>query len=548
MPILSFDLLLTGWWNFLKTTENLPWFPVLSALLTTQVCCTFLFVTLAQKDAKRFVYHSFASISAGLLLSLIFGILDYYNFFDLRYIRDLDKFTNPDDVQFRLQSFFGHSGWYAEYVVLAASTLVSLLSLPWHNKLNNLILVLSLLLAQLILILTFQRGSWITFPVVLLSMILLFQIDSKPKQGIRIQTFIRAGVLLILITLLPIISLYGALKSTFVNPDHRVDFSSYVARFKAIDNSSDRSQFMKAALWLTKENPFLGHGADSFAFKFHDTFNRRTSKFYKFFDLPLHGTAHSLYLQILSGKGIIGLICFISLLAVIIFKLAQQVSVSCLQGDNFEKRTSIALFSFFLSFSLYGFVQELFYIHNLEFLFFAVLSLLFLLPKAQFLVNAKTKLIILSVIGGGLFGHIIFINFFASASSADNFYSYGCYSAEKQGGRAFARWCNPTSRQRFRVLQRNAQCLARVKFRTHFFQPGQQTAYMQIVEQGRVVYQQLVYPGRTYRTVVTLAKVKENQNCPSSALLEVKLNSYFIPRSVFGKGDDYRVLGVQVFN
>ena len=56
-------------------------------------------------------------ILAGLVLTIAAGALDRLGFLDLRVLRATDPFTNLSGAD-RLQSTFGHAGWFAEYRLL----------------------------------------------------------------------------------------------------------------------------------------------------------------------------------------------------------------------------------------------------------------------------------------------------------------------------------------------------------------------------------------------------------------------------------------------
>ncbi len=58
-------------------------------------------------------------ILLGAIVSAVVGLLNYYGMLSLDFFRSLDPVENPGGIQFRLQSTFGHPGWFAEFVTVA---------------------------------------------------------------------------------------------------------------------------------------------------------------------------------------------------------------------------------------------------------------------------------------------------------------------------------------------------------------------------------------------------------------------------------------------
>ena len=104
----------------------------------------------------------------GAVLSAAVGLLDYYGGISLVWFRRFDPVVNPGDVQFRLQSTFGHPGWFAEYVtIMIPFILIGFLkknnNFPWKMFLFGI-----LVLCEISLILAKARAGWISYPLTLM--------------------------------------------------------------------------------------------------------------------------------------------------------------------------------------------------------------------------------------------------------------------------------------------------------------------------------------------------------------------------------------------
>jgi hypothetical protein len=149
--------------------------------------------------------------------------------------------------------------------------------------------------------------------------------------------------------------------------------SPYVSRFKDIQRTGDRTDFFKAGFLIGSLHPILGGGSDSFAWQFEREIESPTGSFTGRFVLPLHGSAHNVYAQTFSGKGLCGLL---TLLAI---PLAMLVAVPrVLRNANrsiSDKLIVLTAGCYASAFLIYGNVQEVFYVQVLQFLFFILVGL-----------------------------------------------------------------------------------------------------------------------------------------------------------------------------
>src|SRR4051812_47847633 len=163
-------------------------YPVLTVLLTLHAAVAALTVAVAVRaemqgamspgsaDAARQVT---GGILAGLVLTIAAGALDRLGYLDLRVLRATDPFTNLSGAD-RLQSTFGHAGWFAEYLCFATPAILGLWLWPAggaagadasrHTRVRELgrvVAAAALLIMTLgAVVLSYQRGGWITWTLV----------------------------------------------------------------------------------------------------------------------------------------------------------------------------------------------------------------------------------------------------------------------------------------------------------------------------------------------------------------------------------------------
>lgn len=303
--------------SILKTGEHTLLYSYVSVYLTLLAYALGLniFWLCRENSTHRTSRVFLSAIGLGLLASGIIGLLDYYHLSDLRWFRPLDPIVNPGYQQFRLQSFFAHSGWYAEYVTLAMPTCLVLLALNAPFWLRVVTVILGLALGEFILILTYQRGGWISYPVTLFAVwAAIYVVRCLEQHRIDVASALRRSLGKILVSL-PLTVIVSLALVTGIQGKESIEsaLSPYISRFKDIQRTGDRTDFFFAGLLIGSKHPILGGGADSFAWQFDREFESPQGSFFSRYVLPLHGSAHNVFAQTFSGKGIAGLI---SLLAI----------------------------------------------------------------------------------------------------------------------------------------------------------------------------------------------------------------------------------------
>ncbi len=321
-------------------------------------------------------------IGSALMTSLL-GILDYHGVISLTFYRPLNK-----DILalgfVRLQSLFGHSGWFAEYLVMVAPFLIA--ALIFSRRKRTVWTFLALYIIVHALVFTYARGGWLAFLASGGFVIALAGAKPFVLRQARLRTYVIALVIALSIVATGIF--------TFVQlkrHDHPLaNRLLQVARFK------DRQDIWAASLRLYTLQPLFGIGLGNYYVRHSITF------------LPPHPydrldkvTAHSTYLHMLVERGPIALLAFIGLLVVALrggIKVFQRCA-----PDDARKKFLLGCTGALIAFAIYGLMQYMFYVRIIELLFWIVLGLLFFLIRDDFrcapLVTSRLKR---SMLLGGL--------------------------------------------------------------------------------------------------------------------------------------------------
>ncbi len=417
------------------------------SLVNTIIAATlayFVYLFSSTKPGRVFLFSG--AILGGWFFANIIGLADYFSLIDLRFFRSLDPVVNYGNTQYRLQSFFGHSGWFAEYVTLVAPFVMLFLGLKAKFVKKSVLIILSLLLGELILILCYQRGGWLAYPLTLIVVWFSVYAFSKIEKGEKdFFNAIKSSAFKVLISL-PItvilsIALVGIFQKTgLIEKERFSKIDHYIGRFKDISKVSDRSEFIHAGFLLGTLHPFYGGGSEGFGHLYEKEFQERGGKFYEKYNLPLHGSAHNVYMQTFSGKGLAGIISLLLLLFYIFYFTYYEICKSTMLNKNNILFLLIGA-SFASAFLIYGNVQEIFYIQSLQILFFLVIALLASrLSDKRLSKNFKRSY--LGLLCLLLLLHVVWEFVYPGRSFALNnkFSAYGCYY-EEDG----FRWCAKNS-------------------------------------------------------------------------------------------------------
>jgi len=379
--------------QLVQAGEVSVYYPLLNVAYQLQLLFLFLMLVCYRQQWGNWYRTFLLSVFLGVVLSVFAGILDYYGGINLRFLRPLDPNVNPGDTQFRLQSFFGHSGWYAQYLTLAIPSILVLLTFGASRKLLIAAIVLGLIIVEYVLILTFQRGGWISYPFTVLVIWFSIYVLTRPLDGVHFFESLKKSAIKILIS----VPITIVLSLTFISVLNQSESTAkYVERAEAIANVQDRTRYFPVSLNLASVHPVFGGGSESFAYRFKEQYLDPEGQFRKERNYigTYYGSAHNVYLQTLTGKGYIGLLSLLLLLGVMVVYVGvyfKRGFVDRASGNPISVEQRIILMiglCFTAAFAIYGNVQEIFYVPGLNALMFVVFAIVATKVPAPFVIGA----------------------------------------------------------------------------------------------------------------------------------------------------------------
>jgi hypothetical protein len=440
----SLSALAISLYSLAFTSEHTLLYSVLSVYYTALAFLLGVAIyRMCQTETERLPKLFLGAAFLGLVGSLVIGVLNYYGFIDLLWLRGLDPIVNPGGKQFRLQSLFGHSGWYAEYLTLAIPTCLVVLALRWPFWIRAVAILFALALGEFALILTYQRGGWLSYPLTLVAVwAAIYVVRLLERKETDIVHALRRSVVKVLVSL-PLTVVVSLLLVYIIQGKSSVDeaMSPYISRFKDIQRTGDRTDFLKAGFLIGTLHPVLGGGADSFAWQFEREIESPRGRFPGRFILPLHGSAHNVYAQTFSGKGLCGLL---TLLAIPLFMIAATPRALRDTSRSIPEKLVVLVGACYgCAFLIYGNVQEVFYVQVLQFLFFAIVGIVAAVGyrrndplKGTTLVPPWICVLLIALHG---------VWEFVTPGDARAFYSelrqFGCFSPETPPDGHTYRWC-----------------------------------------------------------------------------------------------------------
>ena len=276
-----------------------------------------------------------ALVSSSVIVSII-GVLEYTLGFAVSGWVDTSKFGY---IEGRATSLFDNPNVLAMYLVLAFPLLLAKASDATTKK-EKLIGGFSVLSTILCVVFTWSRGAWLA----MIASTLLFLIIRSRKT---------LSAIIVFILTLPAIS--------FIIPQ------GIRLRFSSIGDITDSSTYYRVYTWrgsinAIKENIFSGYGYGSSAFA-------EIYPQYAYAGMESAEHSHSLFLQILFGVGIFGLLIFV----VFLFLFAQKNFEHIKNGkDSHIQKMSSAAFCSVIAALVMGLFDNIWYNYRILFLFWIV--------------------------------------------------------------------------------------------------------------------------------------------------------------------------------
>jgi O-antigen ligase len=298
----------------------------------------------------------------GLALDSALGLLHYAGWIALDWWRP----DNPDLARFgirRLETAFGHPGWFAQYLAIVAP---AALALGWadFDELSRVAarrwerwlgwgLAVALVFVQF---LTMQRGGWLAlaagYGVVLVAGTLAGDAKEKLGGGWR-RALMTAGAFV------AVLGVCGAV-AALTNPDFRQRFGELLAY-------RHRTQIWESAWLLGRKEWATGVGLGNY----YVTHCRVFPWGHEYFFLD-KVTAHSLYVHAWVERGAIGLFL---LLAVLVDAFRMLGNGLRGRGGNVPRWAMLAAAGGLTAFVVEGLVQYVFYIRGVAVLFWILLAI-----------------------------------------------------------------------------------------------------------------------------------------------------------------------------
>jgi hypothetical protein len=368
-PLAAWPLLGLDW---LLLTEGRREFPIKSAVLTLQAVVLAIIVWRETRASSVAALRLSAAITLGTVVFVALGLLEMAGVVSLHALR------GTGGVFFRegtLQSASGNPGWFSQYVVYALPhALVLLAGLSAVGLRVALLCGVAGMMAFALLV-SFQRGGWVTGAVVLIYMTtaaLMLLTRARGSSRTARQHVARAlalvGVFLVLVSVgfAYWMARTGQGGTAFTG---RV----YLARLKSIADA-DRLSYVRAGSMIAALHPALGGGHESFAYRYHMYFGMAGGPYHRSsVRVPEAASAHNLFVQTLAGTGLVGAALLVS-----IFVVAAWTAVRACQAPVTEWARRVALLAgcgSLLGIACYGLVQEVFYVHALRLFFFVCVGL-----------------------------------------------------------------------------------------------------------------------------------------------------------------------------
>ena len=399
-------------WSFLIIGAIPPWDFYATAGVNRLVLFVIFVVLLSRLEGNRGFYRAvFLGALWGAVLAAVVGLLDYYGVISLAWFRVFNPKINPGGVQFRLQSIFGHPGWFAEFVTVTIPFILMGFLKKDQGFLWKTFLFGILVLCEIALILAKSRAGWISYPMTLtfcwISVYLLKEGEGLKIWHIKKKDIIKIAIsvpITIILSLFIVFKLFGVssslvkektggvtepshieenlnessnAKSKSVKPSNakpkprtlspieaKAKADSLESRVGRIFHASDRTHVWKQGWAVGWERPIFGMGYESFGWhkgileKVETSNIRRNGSYVYKYDTP-----HNLYLQLFVSGGGVGLLLWGLLIAYVMALL-----IADLIKNNRYFNVCVALS--IVSFHVYGVFQSMQYIPMIWFLIF----------------------------------------------------------------------------------------------------------------------------------------------------------------------------------
>ncbi len=300
---------------------------------------------------RAFADHSLRplglALAVGVSMVCGLGILEQLGGVDLGFYRAIGDSMYAS----RLHSLFFHSGWLAEFLVISSPVAIAV-CLGRGRKSRGAGLTL-IVLTILTLALTQQRGGWIAGLSELVAVVVLSLRQGLGGAVVR-RAALRVGGSVVAILLLTLV-----VAPEVVQPlQERTRHDSW--------DLSGRGQVWNETLSIAVERPLLGWGLGAF----NIARNQYRAAHGQKVQSSLWLTPHNQYLMLLAERGAVGLLVMLLFLVSVFRGLEGAATLA----DREKRVVAMGLQVSLIGFSVYGLVQYIFFLKNIEFLFWIVVG------------------------------------------------------------------------------------------------------------------------------------------------------------------------------
>jgi O-antigen ligase len=298
-------------------------------------------------------------------LVIVLGLGEYFGLLSLSGLRSIATGVKADGTPLRLQSIFGHPAWCAMYISALAPAVVVLFGFQLRTWIRNILVIGLLVLGEYVLILTFARGGWLSYPFTLVAIWgCVYAIGSNGAR--RVREDVRWGLWRKILISLPTTLV---LSVGIMIVSEQGNYGRYVERLKAVSHATDRTVYIDPALRLAKEHPALGGGVGSFAYWYANHFVMPSGQYFSPGGGPLNHTfnnAHSLWFGLLVEQGYLGVFSLLAILLAIAWSASEAIKKvgqvkTIPESDLIMPLAWIATLCCAVSLGVYGLFDDTFY-------------------------------------------------------------------------------------------------------------------------------------------------------------------------------------------
>lgn len=360
--------------------EAYPHFSVVSAVLTVQAAVLAWVVWReTRKDHDAGVFLA-SSLTVGLTVVLGIGMIEAAGLIDMRLLRGAEMVhTAPGSIQ----SVTGNRGWFAQYVVYTLPYALVLNLLP-RARWARVALWTVVLTAVACLTFAFQRGGWASGLAVVASVLVCAREAPlrTPSQARHAAMRALSIVGLVVVAAVCLVLVLRALVPPAYDQDgqphvlgKKLAAGSYLSRLQGVDVLGGRETYWPVTWGLLSLNPIVGGGVESFAYQYQTEVVAPAGRLHgRYAAVPMPTSAHSIYLQSAVGTGLLGLAALLSLF--LLGSRAMWRVIGRQSASDRQRLLSLAAGTSLLGLAVYGFVQEVTYVHSLRLLLCCTIGLL----------------------------------------------------------------------------------------------------------------------------------------------------------------------------